>query len=75
MIKSYSLDDGNHPCLTCGTTAGKVFIHNPHRTEEFQPEIKYLNINQTITALTAGVLDPKTGKNILLVGTQTNLLA
>eukprot|EP00995_Heteronema_vittatum_P005401 NODE_184_length_1699_cov_201.142424_g21_i1.p1 GENE.NODE_184_length_1699_cov_201.142424_g21_i1~~NODE_184_length_1699_cov_201.142424_g21_i1.p1 ORF type:complete len:497 (+),score=117.79 NODE_184_length_1699_cov_201.142424_g21_i1:25-1491(+) len=73
------------PCLTCATSGGKVFIHNPHEKTDLavsQPStdanahIQYLNINRTITAMTAGPLDPKKpGDDILLVGTQTNLLA
>ena len=34
-----------------------------------------LNINQTVSCLTAGVLNPELGYDALLVGTQTNLLA
>ena len=26
------LYDGKHPTLTCGTTGGKVLMHNPHET-------------------------------------------
>ena len=26
------LYDGRHPTLTCGTSGGKVLMHNPHRT-------------------------------------------
>ncbi|NWX92034.1 BBS2 protein, partial [Nothoprocta pentlandii] len=63
-----------------------VFIHNPH-TRGQRPvttrmvqstqdsDISLLNINQGITCLTSGVLDPQLGYDSLLVGTQTNLLA
>ena len=60
--------------MTCATSGGKVFIHNPHRTEE-SSEIRNLNINQSISGLTTGVLNPSNNKTLLLVGTQTNLLA
>ncbi|KAM8799385.1 BBSome complex member BBS2 [Eudromia elegans] len=78
--------DGTHPCLAAATQAGKVFIHNPH-TRGQRPvtkrmvqstqdsDISLLNINQGITCLTSGVLNPQLGYDSLLVGTQTNLLA
>ncbi|XP_068022668.1 Bardet-Biedl syndrome 2 protein [Melanerpes formicivorus] len=78
--------DGTHPCLAAATQAGKVFIHNPHargqRTSANRmvqstqdSEISLLNINQGITCLTSGALNPQLGYDCLLVGTQTNLLA
>ncbi|KAM9269118.1 BBSome complex member BBS2 isoform 2-T2 [Cariama cristata] len=78
--------DGTHPCLAAATQAGKVFIHNPHargqRTSTNRmvqsnqdSDISLLNINQGITCLASGVLNPQLGYDCLLVGTQTNLLA
>ncbi|XP_074660116.1 BBSome complex member BBS2-like [Tubulanus polymorphus] len=76
--------DGVHPCLTCATTAGKVFIHNPHTRNQSSGgriesnsdnDISLLNINQAVSAINAGPLDPKSDNDILMVGTQTNLLA
>ncbi|XP_056382250.1 Bardet-Biedl syndrome 2 protein isoform X2 [Hyla sarda] len=78
--------DGTHPCLTAATQAGKVFIHNPHaRSHRFpanrlvqstqDSDISLLNINQSVSCLTAGLLDPQLGCDSLIVGTQTNLLA
>ncbi|XP_040266216.1 Bardet-Biedl syndrome 2 protein [Bufo bufo] len=78
--------DGTHPCLTAATQAGKVFIHNPHtRSQRFSSnrlvqslqdsDISLLNINQSVSCLEAGVLDPQLGCDSLIVGTQTNLLA
>ncbi|XP_060248191.1 Bardet-Biedl syndrome 2 protein [Meriones unguiculatus] len=78
--------DGTHPCLAAATQAGKVFIHNPHtRSQHFnasrvfqsplESDVSLLNINQTVSCLTAGVLNPELGYDTLLVGTQTNLLA
>uniref|UniRef100_A0A8C0GV48 Bardet-Biedl syndrome 2 protein homolog n=1 Tax=Chelonoidis abingdonii TaxID=106734 RepID=A0A8C0GV48_CHEAB len=78
--------DGTHPCLAAATQAGKVFIHNPHargqhvnanRTMQSSQDsdISLLNINQGVSCLTAGVLNPQLGYDCLLVGTQTNLLA
>ncbi|XP_075694832.1 BBSome complex member BBS2 isoform X3 [Rhinoderma darwinii] len=78
--------DGTHPCLTAATQAGKVFIHNPHaRSQRFSAnrlvqsaqdsDISLLNINQSVSCLAAGVLDPQLDCDSLIVGTQTNLLA
>ncbi|XP_041256486.1 Bardet-Biedl syndrome 2 protein isoform X2 [Onychostruthus taczanowskii] len=78
--------DGTHPCLAAATQAGKVFIHNPHARGQRvntnrmvqsnqDSDISLLNINQGITCLTSGVLNPQLGYDCLLVGTQTNLLA
>ncbi|KAL6039451.1 hypothetical protein STEG23_025156 [Scotinomys teguina] len=78
--------DGTHPCLAAATQAGKVFIHNPHtRSQHFhasrvsqsplESDVSLLNINQTVTCLAAGVLNPELGYDALLVGTQTSLLA
>ena len=68
--------DGHRPSLTCATSAGKVFLHCPHsRDEDYENHIRFLNINHKITALGAGRLDPSLSRDILLVGTQTNLLA
>ncbi|XP_063294308.1 Bardet-Biedl syndrome 2 protein isoform X1 [Pelobates fuscus] len=78
--------DGIHPCLTAATQAGKIFIHNPHTRGQRassnrlvqssqDSDISLLNINQTVSCLTTGVLDPKLGCDSLIVGTQTNLLA
>ena len=38
-------------------------------------EIAMLNINQRVTAIQAGRLDPDSNRDVLLVGTPTNLLA
>uniref|UniRef100_A0A8C0XUM0 BBSome complex member BBS2 n=1 Tax=Castor canadensis TaxID=51338 RepID=A0A8C0XUM0_CASCN len=78
--------DGIHPCLAAATQAGKVFIHNPHT--QYQPfrasrvfhsplesDVSLLNINQEVSCLTAGKLNPDLGCDALLVGTRTNLLA
>ncbi|KAG8437672.1 hypothetical protein GDO86_008397 [Hymenochirus boettgeri] len=78
--------DGVHPCLTAATQAGKVFIHNPHSRSQRvsahrmiqsnqDSDISLLNINQNVSCLTAGVLNPHLGYDCLVVGTQTNLLA
>eukprot|EP00929_Paragymnodinium_shiwhaense_P107339 TRINITY_DN7343_c0_g1_i1.p1 TRINITY_DN7343_c0_g1~~TRINITY_DN7343_c0_g1_i1.p1 ORF type:complete len:723 (+),score=176.59 TRINITY_DN7343_c0_g1_i1:319-2487(+) len=67
--------DGQHPCLTAGTTAGKVLIHCPHnRAENEQNEVMFLSINRKITAVRAGKLNPALGRDVLMVGTQTSLM-
>ncbi|XP_046985484.1 Bardet-Biedl syndrome 2 protein homolog isoform X1 [Schistocerca americana] len=77
--------DGTHACLTAATTADQVLIHSPHRrvgyetgrmvSHERSKELVLLNINQPVTAICAGRLDPSKDCDILLVGTATNLLA
>ena len=66
--------DGEHASLTCATTAGKIFFHSPHEKDP-QNEVRFLNINRKISALACGRLNPKTGRELLLVGAQTTLLA
>lgn len=64
----------------------QVFIHNPHvrgqRTAAHRvtqssqdSDVCLLNINQTVSCLTAGVLGPNSVGDTLVVGSQTNLLA
>uniref|UniRef100_A0A670YE55 Bardet-Biedl syndrome 2 protein homolog n=1 Tax=Pseudonaja textilis TaxID=8673 RepID=A0A670YE55_PSETE len=78
--------DGTHPCLTAATQAGKVFIHNPHGRGQHtntnrlalstqDADISLLNINEAVSCLTAGLLNPELGCDSLLVGTRTSLLA
>ncbi|XP_006811161.1 BBSome complex member BBS2-like [Saccoglossus kowalevskii] len=77
--------DGQHPCLTCATTAGKVFVHNPHTRGArggravddgaIDTDISLLNINQAVSAVEAGPLSVDAVNDTLMVGTQTNLLA
>lgn len=76
--------DGTHPNLTAATTAGKVFIHNPHsrtlsggRASELSldSDISLLSINKSVSSVAAGSLDPVGVNDMLMVGTQTDLLA
>lgn len=67
--------DGKHPCLTAGTTAGKVLIHCPHnRAAKEESEVMFLNINRKITSVLAGPLNPGLGRDVLMVGTQSSLM-
>ena len=40
-----------------------------------QLDLAMLNINQRVTALVAGVLNPELGRDSLVIGTPTNVLA
>lgn len=64
----------------------QVFIHNPHSWSQRMnanrlvlssqdSDVSLLNINEAVTCLTAGVLNPNLSYDSLLVGTQTSLLA
>jgi Bardet-Biedl syndrome 2 protein len=64
--------DGTHPSLVCGTIGGKVFIHSPHVPNA---EISFLNINKTLVCLGSGALDPGLGRDILVVGSPSSLIA
>ena len=33
VLRDQYIDDGKHPMLTAATSAGKVFIHNPHEKD------------------------------------------
>ena len=61
-----------------------MFIHNPHTgssvggrvtTAASGNDINLLNINQSVSCLNTGQLDPSCENDLLFVGTQTNLLA
>mmetsp|Transcript_15490 Transcript_15490/g.48734 ORF Transcript_15490/g.48734 Transcript_15490/m.48734 type:complete len:728 (+) Transcript_15490:185-2368(+) len=69
--------NGKHPSLTCGTNAGKIFIHSPHAKSEdgSTNHVQYLNIQKQVTGVAAGALDPAKKRDMLMVGTMTDLLA
>jgi len=70
--------DGKHPSLACATSNDKIIIHSPHtRNENNEHEIRQLSVNRRISALSCGDLENKSEapRDILLVGTHTNLLA
>ena len=62
-----------------------MLIHNPHQRlgtsggrmslSQSSAEISLLNINQTVSAITAGVLTQARHGDTLVVGTPTNVLA
>ena len=61
----------------------QVFIHNPHGRSQrggrieigADRDISLLNINQSLSAVVAGQLDLSKQNDVLVIGTQTNLLA
>ena len=62
----------------------QIFIHNPSNRGQKgggrlelagQGDLSLLNINQVISAVKAGQLDRSSNQDILVVGTQTNILA
>nr|CAH7736700.1 unnamed protein product [Callosobruchus chinensis] len=77
--------DGTHPCVTAGTVTDKVLIHSPHKRSpltagrilslESNKEISLLNINQKVGCLTVGMIVPDDEKDILIVGTNSHILA
>jgi len=80
--------DGKHPCLTAATTGNKIFLHNPHHQSQLPTggrleakgttgDISLLNMDQQISSVVVGTLesDVQTSRDMLFVGTQTNLLA
>jgi len=69
--------DGKHPSLTAATSGGKIFIHNPYVTDGSVNKngVKYLNNNKQVSAVGAGNLDESSARDVLLLGTQSDLLA
>uniref|UniRef100_UPI00358F00F4 Bardet-Biedl syndrome 2 protein homolog isoform X1 n=2 Tax=Myxine glutinosa TaxID=7769 RepID=UPI00358F00F4 len=75
--------DGKHPCLTAGTQAGKVFIHNPHvrssgavpRRAGQNTDMTLLNVSEAVCSVVAGRLQPSLGRDVLLLGTSCSLRA
>ncbi|MPC23799.1 Bardet-Biedl syndrome 2 [Portunus trituberculatus] len=77
--------DSAHACLTASTTADKVFIHNPHQRlgtsggrmslSQSSADISLLNINQTVSAITAGVLTQARHGDTLVVSDGANAIA
>ncbi|KAF0683990.1 Aste57867_24071 [Aphanomyces stellatus] len=68
--------DGTHPSLTCGTSSGKVFLHNPHEKNEDEAAqaVRFLNINREVSALAVGKFRDQDAGDTLVVGTHANIL-
>ncbi|CAD0203311.1 unnamed protein product [Chrysodeixis includens] len=75
--------DGTHPCLTAAAGYDKIIIHHPHggvgtgRAQRSQAhgEVSELNLSQAIIALACGPLKPDTNRDMLLIGSPTQILA
>ncbi|KAJ0174267.1 hypothetical protein K1T71_010413 [Dendrolimus kikuchii] len=74
--------DGTHPCLTACAGYDKIIIHHPHgglagRAQRSQAhgEVSELNLSQAVIALAAGQLRPDSNKDMLLIGSPTQILA
>ena len=73
--------DGQNPSLASATTGGKILVHTPHSKDEFEPalgmkgnDVQYLNINKDVVCLTGGSLNPSLDRELLMIGSRTNLL-
>lgn len=81
--------DGKHHSLAFATSTGNVLIHNPHRAELFAAssdsssrasDVQTLAVNRKVTALSSGCFSASASsasadRDLLLVGTETNLMA
>ncbi|CAG9795877.1 unnamed protein product [Diatraea saccharalis] len=75
--------DGTHPCLTASAGYDKIIIHHPHggvvsgRAQRSQAhgEISELSLSQAVVALAAGSLRPDTNRDMLLIGSPSQILA
>ncbi|CAB3369144.1 Hypothetical predicted protein [Cloeon dipterum] len=76
--------DGTHPSLTAATASDKIFIHSPHKklsgssgricSSDASKEVVMLNLNQTITCIQSGQLDPESERDFLVVGSPRSIL-
>ncbi|CAF2163704.1 unnamed protein product [Rotaria magnacalcarata] len=71
--------DGKKPSLIGATAGNKVFIHSPHdinpQAQQLDGSVSFLNVNQVITSLACGQLDEQLEKDLLVVGTNTHIIA
>jgi Bardet-Biedl syndrome 2 protein len=68
--------DGKFPALAAGTLGNRIFVYSPHqRTDDSKVEVRFLNINRELKALSSGKLDPAKDAEVLLVGTATHIMA
>lgn len=76
--------DGIHVCLTAVTSTDKVILHNPYKKlntsnnrlswSETSADIATLNFNQEIRAIETGRLSEHDSKEVLVIGSPTQLL-
>ncbi|KAL4704240.1 hypothetical protein ACJJTC_016258 [Scirpophaga incertulas] len=75
--------DGTHACLTACAGYDKIIIHHPHgsmvsgRAQRSQAhgEVSELNLSQAVIALAAGPLKPDAARDMLLIGSPSQILA
>ncbi|CAG9127360.1 unnamed protein product [Plutella xylostella] len=75
--------DGTHPCLTASAGYDKIIIHHPHsgvisgraQRSEAHGEVSELNLSQAVIALAAGPLKPDCNRDMLLIGSPSQILA
>ncbi|XP_022128465.2 Bardet-Biedl syndrome 2 protein isoform X1 [Pieris rapae] len=74
--------DGTHPCLTASAGYDKIIIHHPHglvggraQRSEAHAEVSELNLSQAVKALAAGPLKDDCTRDMLLIGSPTQILA
>ncbi|XP_049876587.1 Bardet-Biedl syndrome 2 protein homolog [Pectinophora gossypiella] len=75
--------DGTHLCLTACAGYDKIIIHHPHgavasgRAQRSQAhgEVSELNLSQAVIALASGPLKPDVARDMLLIGSPTQILA
>lgn len=63
--------DGEHPVLTVATPGGKIVMHSPH---DVKNKVKTINLQKQITGLLAAPLGGHSKKDVLYVGSETDLL-
>lgn len=76
--------DGIHVCLTAVTSTDKVILHNPYKRlsetnnrlswSETNSDIAVLNFNQEIRVIETGCLSDTDSKDVLVIGSPTQLL-
>jgi len=66
--------DGQRDNLACGTTGGKVFVHDPH-TKLYKGDMgsRLLNLNREVTSLAAGVVGSGGSNASLSIGGASSL--
>lgn len=73
--------DGENPSLASCTTGGKILVHTPHTKDAMDPaammkgkDVQYLNVNKDVVCLEGGRLDNNSNRDVLMIGSRTNLL-
>ncbi|XP_041984812.1 Bardet-Biedl syndrome 2 protein-like [Aricia agestis] len=75
--------DGTHACFTASAGYDKIIIHHPQggiisgRAQRSQShgEVSELNLSQAVISMAAGPLKPDTQRDMLLIGSPTQILA